>query len=254
MVKLCCRYYRRGAFIPEENAFVLVSKNIDNWDPKNDPQCPKDSVPVETYHSTIVISPLESKTTIDLGFEYVLCYVDDPQIVLPNRFLTIATTDGIPRLMNQYTTAAKVVFASNKETCVDAHEEFSIDPEVRKAFENRKQCEKSSDRGSSFGGNKNRFTSTKQKPKTTEKSKAKIVKENLDTCDKKLTTIAPAADQIISKTSDVVEGKPESEIPKSYHNLKHELTPLILKVNRFISQNECIFNRISDKDNFMFDN
>jgi len=252
------RYYRRGAFIPEDNAFVLVSKSIDNWDPKSDPRCPQDAVPVHTYHSTIVISALEGKSTTDLGFEYVLCYVDDPQVVLPNRFLTIATTDGIPKLMDQCTTAAKVLFSSNKQSCFDAHEEYSIDPEVRKAFEKRKENEQNNNTGNDFGvsGFKwskkvTNFGQNKSSDNTNRSENTNFMPKNISINND---SFNPSFDKILTKTVDIVKEKTEVA-PKKFEDLKYKrLTPLAKRVNQFVGKNEFVFNRISDKGNFMFEN
>ena len=193
---------------------------------------------MKTYYSSFVISPIEgAKSTSDLGFEYVLCYVDDPQIVLPNKIVTMATSDGIPRLMNQLGTAAKVVFASDKQSCIEAYEEYSIDPQVRRNFRKRKDESKSKPRGG------NDFRSKMFITEATDHSSVQSANKSDDFSDQ----VPSKIDEIIAKSTELVAEKLEG-VPKS---IKHELKPMYKKLNSFVWKNKFIFERISDKDNFM---
>ena len=123
------RYLRRATYDEENDAFVIISKANPKGTFAKDAK--SEVVEITEYYSCMVIRPLPGKSASDLGLEYVLSYTDDQQIVLPRRFVTAATTDGIPRAIDQICCAAKVLFSSNKKACIDAKEEFSSDPNIR---------------------------------------------------------------------------------------------------------------------------
>lgn len=86
----------RRTLIDEQNKVMLISAKA-----VNHPSCQpsKDYVRVSSYESHMVIKP--HKSFDDLGFDYLLTYCDDPQIVLPTTLASWVISAGIPQYINK---------------------------------------------------------------------------------------------------------------------------------------------------------
>lgn len=86
----------RRAFIDEKNKTMVIScKAVEH------PACPlgENFVRVSFYVSRMVIKP--HKSFDDLGFDYLMTYCDDPQVVLPARLSCWIVSQGIPEYITK---------------------------------------------------------------------------------------------------------------------------------------------------------
>ncbi|XP_077970310.1 stAR-related lipid transfer protein 7, mitochondrial-like [Styela clava] len=86
----------RRTLVDDKNKVMVISAKA-----VNHPSCPpsNDFVRVTSYESHMVIKP--HKSFDDLGFDYLMTYCDDPQIVLPTRLASWVISAGVPQYINK---------------------------------------------------------------------------------------------------------------------------------------------------------
>lgn len=238
------RYFRRATYDEEKNAFVVISKA----DPKeaSSETGKNDYVEITEYYSCMAIRPLEGKSVGDLGLEYVLSYTDDQQIVLPRRFVTAATSDGIPRAIDQICCAAKVLFASNKQACLDAKQEFSSDRSIRNGFATKQNSHyqphsKSKDEG---GNNpKTNFFSKSKSRDSKEPENAKVQ----EACSQSNTINETASNRMTDSDETCESTATNINIGNSYQEkLKFRLTALYKYCYNYMNKESLIYDEARD--------
>ena len=196
----------------------------------------------------MAIRPLEGKSVCDLGLEYVLSYTDDQQIVLPRRFVSAATSDGIPRAIDQICCAAKVLFASNKQACLDAKQEFSSDRNIRNSFASRENAHafqpnaKTSDEG---GNNPKTKFFGKSETEESKESENVEVQENSSQSDSETLNVS---NKICDSEVVVCESATSNvDIGESYReNLKFRLKALYKQCYNFMNKESLIYDEARD--------
>lgn len=88
-------FVRRAVINDKDNTMVISSRAVEH------PSCPTNSkyVRVSCYTSHMVIKP--HKSYDDLGFDYLMTYCDDPQIVLPSSLSSWVLSQGIPEYIKK---------------------------------------------------------------------------------------------------------------------------------------------------------
>lgn len=88
-------FVRRAVVHDKDNTMVISSRAVDH------PSCPANAkyVRVSCYTSHMVIRP--HKSFDDLGFDYLMTYCDDPQIVLPSSLSSWVLSQGIPEYIRK---------------------------------------------------------------------------------------------------------------------------------------------------------
>jgi len=89
---------------------ILVSRGVDH------PKCVrcKSSIFVPEYESQMVIKPFKSFD--DVGLEYVLTYLDDPQSVFPSFAYNWMATSGIDEFLDKLHKAAQEIQEGQKSS------------------------------------------------------------------------------------------------------------------------------------------
>lgn len=88
-------FVRRAVINEKEKLMIISSKAVEH------PSCPVNSnyVRVTCYTSHMVIRP--HKSFDELGFDYMMTYCDDPQIVLPSSLSSWVVSQGIPEYIKK---------------------------------------------------------------------------------------------------------------------------------------------------------
>lgn len=88
-------FVRRAVINDKDNTMVISSRAVEH------PSCPANAkyVRVSCYTSHMVIRP--HKSYDDLGFDYLMTYCDNPQIVLPSSLSSWVLSQGIPEYIKK---------------------------------------------------------------------------------------------------------------------------------------------------------